>query len=164
MNKQEYLKFHAEVCQKLQDITAKKNADYTGVSDDPFSNFSKVEELGVTTTEQGFLVRMLDKFMRITSFVQKGVLEVKEESVEDTLLDLANYCILMAGFIESRKKRGTNSEQAAEQICQGENINTIESIIDQYERGVSYRPPTRSFEIDADGHYIPTDEGSLSKN
>jgi hypothetical protein len=47
---------------------------------------------------------MSDKFARITTFVNKGVLKVKDESVEDTLLDLANYCILMAGYIKSKRE------------------------------------------------------------
>lgn len=104
MSKQEYMDFHAQCCARMIDVTRAKNADYTGTSDDPFANFSRVEDIGICSTEQGFLTRMFDKFSRITSFVQKGVLQVKDESVEDTLIDLANYCILMAGFIRSKRK------------------------------------------------------------
>jgi hypothetical protein len=46
---------------------------------------------------------MVDKLARINSFSQKGELQVKDESVEDTLLDLANYAILLAGYIRSKK-------------------------------------------------------------
>lgn len=104
MTKQEYLKFHQECCEKLVTITKAKNSDYTGISDDPFSNFTKVENLGICTTEQGFLTRMTDKLARIISFQQRGFFEVKDESIEDTLLDLANYSILLAGYISSKKK------------------------------------------------------------
>ena len=104
MNKAEYVEFHKASCEKMQAITKAKNADYTGDGDDPFANFSRVEALGITDTTRGFLVRMTDKLSRITSFAQKGVLQVKDESVEDTLLDLANYCILLAGYIRSKKK------------------------------------------------------------
>lgn len=104
MNKQEYLAYHRAMCDRMIEITAKKNHDYTGVSDDPFSNFCTVQELGICTTEQGFLTRMTDKFKRIISFVQKGVLLVADESVEDTLIDLANYCILFAGYIKSKRE------------------------------------------------------------
>lgn len=103
MTKQDYFQFHEAACKKMIEVTRAKNADYTGLSGDPFANFSKIETMGICSTEQGFLTRMFDKFSRITSFVQKGVLEVKDESVEDTLIDLANYCILMAGFIRSRR-------------------------------------------------------------
>jgi hypothetical protein len=104
MTKAEYLEFHRAACNKLVAITAKKNADYTGSSGDPFFNFSRVESVGICSTEQGFLTRMFDKFSRVTTFVQKGVLLVEDESVEDTLFDLANYAILMAGYIKSKKQ------------------------------------------------------------
>jgi len=92
------------------EITAKKNADYTSGSNDPFSNFSRVEAVGITETERGFLTRMFDKFARIITFVNKGVLQVADESVEDTLLDLANYCILMAGYIKSKREEAGPQE------------------------------------------------------
>lgn len=104
MNKAEYMQFHRECCDRMIAITKAKNADYTGATDNPFANFSRVEDLGISSTEQGFLTRMTDKLSRIISFVQKGVLQVKDESVEDTLLDLANYCILMSGYIRHRKQ------------------------------------------------------------
>ena len=68
----------------------RKNKDYTGGSDDPFANFKSVEVLGIST-EVGFLTRMMDKMKRIASFVHKGELAVKDESVTDTLQDLSNY-------------------------------------------------------------------------
>lgn len=105
MNREEYFKFHEAMTEKMNAITRAKNADYTGAAgDDPFANFNRVASLGVCSTEQGFMVRMLDKYMRINSFVQKGFLNVKDESVEDTLLDLANYAILFAGYLKSKQE------------------------------------------------------------
>lgn len=108
MTREEYLRFHKEACEKMQEITKAKNADYTGASSDPFANFSQVEILGICSAEQGFLTRMIDKMSRINSFVQQGTLQVKEESVEDTLLDLANYCLLFSGYIKG--KGGSNGK------------------------------------------------------
>lgn len=104
MTKKQYFEYHAWACKRLQEITAAKNADYTGEGDNPFANFTRVEALGITDTVRGFLVRMTDKLSRVNSFAQKGILQVKDESVEDTLLDLANYCILLAGYIKSIKQ------------------------------------------------------------
>jgi hypothetical protein len=50
----------------------------------------------------GFLTRMMDKMKRIASFVEQGNLQVKGESVTDTLQDLANYSCLMAAYIKSK--------------------------------------------------------------
>lgn len=106
MTKDQYLAYHASMCQRMIETTIAKNADYTGDSADPFNNFTRVElGFGVTTTEIGFFVRLTDKFSRIASFIQKGVLLVKDESIEDTLIDLANYCILFAGYIKSKKEK-----------------------------------------------------------
>lgn len=105
MTREEYLNYHRQFCDRMVALTQKKNADYSGgsVTQDPFANFSEVEMLGIASTEQGFLTRMNDKFARIRSFVKKGVLMVSDESVEDTLMDLANYSILMAGYIKAKR-------------------------------------------------------------
>jgi hypothetical protein len=105
MNKEQYLKFHEDCCKKMVSITRKKNADYTGTGTDPFANFDRVSLLGISSTEQGFLTRMLDKFCRMVSFVQRGTLLVKDESLEDTCIDLANYCILFAGYVKSKRTK-----------------------------------------------------------
>lgn len=95
-----------EYTERMVATAEKKNADYAGASVKPFANFSHVEDLGIATTEQGFLTRMTDKLCRITTFAKKGVLQVSDESVEDTLLDLANYALLMAAYVKA-KKAGT---------------------------------------------------------
>lgn len=105
MTKEDYLEYHNQACEKMKIITKAKNADYTGTDVSPFANFSRVEAVGICSTEQGFLTRMMDKLCRINSFAQKGFLEVKDESVEDTLLDLANYSILMAAYIKSKRNK-----------------------------------------------------------
>lgn len=105
MTKKEYMKFHEAACLKMIEITKAKNSDYTGRGDDPFANFRRCEQLDICSAEQGFMTRMTDKLARINSFCQKGTLQVKDESVTDTLLDLANYSILMAGFIKSKQTK-----------------------------------------------------------
>ena len=93
----------------MTEITRAKNSDYCGLSDDPFANFKQIGGLVQTpnVVEIGFLTRMSDKMARIGSFVAKGTLEVKDESVLDTLCDLANYSILFAGYLKSKKLEAT---------------------------------------------------------
>lgn len=102
MTKNQYFEFSQNFFNDCIEISRKKNADYTGDSDNPFANFQSVESLGIST-EVGFLTRMMDKMSRIGSFVSNGELQVKDESVKDTLKDLANYSCLLAGYIESKK-------------------------------------------------------------
>ena|ERR1019366_4502736 len=103
MNRSEYFEFHKNFCDNMMEITKKKNLDYCGKGSDPFANFSRVEAIGIASTEQGFLTRIMDKICRINSFVQNGTLQIKEESVLDNLTDLANYAALFAGYLQSKK-------------------------------------------------------------
>jgi hypothetical protein len=103
MNREEYFQFHADFCRKMQEITQKKNADYTGGADDPFANFRVVEKLGVCSVEQGFLTRMSDKFIRMVNLSDGRDPKVTDESLEDSILDLANYCALFAGFLRGKR-------------------------------------------------------------
>lgn len=95
--------FFEKTTARMVDTMKKKNADYGGAVPDPFSNFVQVETLGIATAEQGFLTRMTDKLCRVASFAKNGELQVKDESVSDTLLDLANYSLLMMAYLESKR-------------------------------------------------------------
>ncbi len=75
---------HAGICCELTSIYRKKNADYG-------NSFSRaVEKYGLVSA----LTRISDKFNRLESLILHQTQEVKDESVQDTLLDLANYCIM----------------------------------------------------------------------
>lgn len=103
MNKEEYLAEFKALTDQMYAITKAKNSDYTGDADQPFKNFTMVETMGFATTEQGFLTRITDKVMRLSSFVKNGTLEVSDEKVEDTLLDLANYSLLFICYLKSKR-------------------------------------------------------------
>lgn len=103
MNREQYLALHRQYCDRMVEITAKKNHDYSK-SEDPFANFKVIESFGIAT-EIGFVTRMSDKLSRLSNFVTQGELKVKDESVEDTLLDLANYCLLMAGYLKAKQEK-----------------------------------------------------------
>jgi hypothetical protein len=108
MTREEFLLFQEKFYLANIEITKLKNADYTGGTDDPFSNFKIVQYIGACSVEQGFVTRMSDKLSRIASFTKNGTLMVKDESVKDTLADLANYCSLFAGYLESQKRGMSN--------------------------------------------------------
>jgi len=102
MNRQDLLSFHSALTEKARSLMERKNQDYAGDSEhgiQPFANFERVEALGICSTEQGFLVRMTDKISRLSSYVQAGKLEVSDETVYDTLVDLINYSVLMAAYL-----------------------------------------------------------------
>ncbi len=105
MKREDFVLLHGALCDQLKQITAVKNADYTGSSSTPFHNFQLTEYLGNCTTEQGLIVRLSDKLARITSLVVTGKQHVKDESIEDTLLDMANYAIITTCYLKWKKSQ-----------------------------------------------------------
>ena len=88
----------------------KKNADYAGNEGrEPFANFTRVESMGICSTEQGFLVRMTDKMSRLSSFVESGKLAVENESFEDTIIDIVNYAVLMYSYLHDKNSQEQNT-------------------------------------------------------
>lgn len=103
MNRDDYLRFHKDFCDKARDLSARKNNDYAGEGGEkPFANFERVAAMGICSTEQGFLVRMTDKLSRLATFAAGGKLQVADESALDTLLDVVNYGVLLAAFISQK--------------------------------------------------------------
>lgn len=100
LTKEELFNLHNTYCKTAFDIMKQKNADYSHGSD-PFSNFRGSEFIGIKP-ELGILMRSMDKFKRIQAFIEAGTLQVKSESVEDAILDVINYMILLAGMIEEK--------------------------------------------------------------
>lgn len=103
MNHKEFLKYHRQCIEKMSATVDKKNKDYAGQGADAFTNFKFIEEVGVCPATHGFMVRKADKFMRVVNFIKSGVLNVSEETIEDTLLDEANYNILLAAYIKDMR-------------------------------------------------------------
>lgn len=103
MNREQYLQEFKNITDQMYAITQKKNSDYTGDVTQPFKNFTMVETMGAATTEQGFFTRMNDKMMRFAGFLKNGTLQVEDEKIEDTLMDLANYSILLICYLRSKK-------------------------------------------------------------
>jgi len=71
------------ICTSMLELYSKKNADYG-------SSFSKLyEEFGL----QSATIRLTDKLNRLKSLTINKQ-QVKDESIKDTLIDLANYAIM----------------------------------------------------------------------
>jgi hypothetical protein len=95
----------AEFLQEFEDIgnsalgtVRRKNRDYAG-DRDAFHNFRAIELLtdGKITTEAGMIVRLTDKYLRaINLILSDRAPDVVDESIADTLKDMANYANIMA--------------------------------------------------------------------
>lgn len=67
-----------------------------------------------TFTEEGMAmarIRLGDKLARFKSLTKSGVQEVKDESIRDTLIDLANYAIMTVLEMDDLKMEGTPNDR-----------------------------------------------------
>lgn len=87
---------HAQICQKLNEIYAQKNHDYGDSFGKGYAEYGEVMAI----------IRLEDKLNRLKSLRTADPL-VKDESTNDTLMDLANYAIMT--LIE--RERVKNNEQ-----------------------------------------------------
>ena len=86
---------HEKLCQELNTLYAKKNKDYG----DSFHQ---------TFLEEGYAmsrIRLSDKLNRFKSLSRRGTQEVKDESLRDTLIDLANYALMTILEMEGENDR-----------------------------------------------------------
>jgi hypothetical protein len=99
----ELFKIHKELCTNALDLMQKKNHDYAGSKgNEPFANFTRSEAMGITTTEKAMLVRMLDKMSRLSSFTDSGEFKVEDEKLQDTIIDVINYSVLLYAYISQK--------------------------------------------------------------
>lgn len=87
---------HADICKELNELYAKKNADYG----DSF-HLSYLEE-GMAMSR----IRLSDKLSRFKTLTKQGSdPQVKTESIRDTLIDLANYAIMTVMEIDRERSK-----------------------------------------------------------
>ena len=110
MTRDELLRYHTEICRSAQELMALKNRDYAGQEgNEPFANFTRVESMGICSTEQGFMTRVTDKMSRLSSFLNSGKMHVEDESFRDTIVGVINYMVLLSAYIQD-KEEDSNTE------------------------------------------------------
>lgn len=80
----------SQVLKEMLEMHCRKGADY-GTGEDIFANIRASEEFGIDGWK-GSILRANDKMSRLKAFFLHG--NLKNESVEDSLLDLANYAVI----------------------------------------------------------------------
>ena len=93
----------AELYESNMAISRAKNSDYANASD-PFNNFTLSAAMSKVPVERGLLVRMSDKFARISELLDRPA-AVTDESILDTLSDLANYSMILRMWLEQKNAR-----------------------------------------------------------
>lgn len=94
--------FMGVISQKQLDTYRKKNADYGNAFE------KSMDEDGILVAK----IRIGDKIRRIQSLIHNGGEgQVKDERLEDTYLDLANYCVMTILWIRKQQSKSNNYDR-----------------------------------------------------
>lgn len=94
MSLEERVKRHQEIVEELNRVYEQKNTDYG----DSFAE--SVREFGIVAA----LTRISDKYNRFKRLALGNRNLVGDESIRDTLLDMANYCIMLSMILEQEQE------------------------------------------------------------
>lgn len=90
----------AESVERFTEITNNMAKTYAAKNHDYGNSFDKsLDKFGIVAS----IVRMGDKMNRIESLTNKEA-KVNDESIKDTLLDLANYAIMTVMWLDKTRK------------------------------------------------------------
>ena len=94
-----------QITTEMFELYKRKNKDYGN------SVAKTFDEWGLVS----FLIRMEDKMNRVINLTKnKGVAQVSDEKIEDTLLDLANYSIMALIEMDRAKQELTSNKISVE--------------------------------------------------
>lgn len=88
--------YFKDITEEMHQIYLEKNADYGNSFSESIKEFGELPYVIMTQNK-------LNRFKQLT--INNGSAKVKSESVRDTLLDLANYTILMIKEIDEEEQR-----------------------------------------------------------
>ncbi len=83
--------YFQKVTSDMLELVTKKNSDYGG----------KIDNISLTGLT-GISVRLLDKAVRLYSLQGNEQRKVLEESIKDTLIDIANYAVIGIMLLDNK--------------------------------------------------------------
>ena len=110
MNVQTKSEYHAALCEYIHDLYVRKNHDYG-------------DSFHLMFLEEGWAsvrLRLTDKLNRVKQLTRKPNDQmVNDESLRDTLIDLANYSLMAVLELDAieNKQQGTNAITAVDAHC-----------------------------------------------
>ena len=98
------------MCNEIHEMYIKKNSDYG----------DSVGELYRRLGDISFLTRISDKYNRLMNLMTKDKPEQHFESIQDTIQDMANYCIIWLMEMEVMQE---DIEESLSQLPKDENVS-----------------------------------------
>lgn len=107
-------KRYLELLETAKDLHINKNAGYAGADNpDPWANFRMSEAFGVNAVD-GCLVRLSDKYIRVSNLRRQPSNERVGESIIDTLRDLSAYALIAVCLLEEEMTKERAASPAEE--------------------------------------------------
>ena len=101
MNKEEQTKHFGEITSKMKEILFKKGNDYANT--DRLSNFKLAGSICGMTAELNALNMIATKVARLGVLLQNTDKAPNNESIRDSILDLANYAVLLDMIVSEKE-------------------------------------------------------------
>lgn len=93
----------AHICDVANCIMEAKNSDYANEVVSVFQNFLVSEQMSGVELVRGIFQRICDKMSRLRTFLDRGTLSVKEEGLDNIVVDVINYlCIILCYQFEKK--------------------------------------------------------------
>ena len=81
----------SEITKEMESLYTKKNTDYG-------NSFDKtLNEFGILPA----VIRLSEKVDRLKAYCKNNAISVKDESIKDTLIDLANYAVMTRMWLDN---------------------------------------------------------------
>ena len=90
----EFMEEYKKIVTETMELCVKKNKDYGSSVENTYEKFGDIS----------YLVRITDKYNRICSLLNREG-EVKDESIDDTIRDMANYSFLWLASRNLKEKK-----------------------------------------------------------
>lgn len=98
---------HADICKEINELYARKNHDYG----DSFHQTFLEEGLAMAR------IRLGDKLARFNALTKSGDQQVNDESIRDTLIDLANYAIMTVMELDGSESPESKEEPSLYELA-----------------------------------------------
>jgi hypothetical protein len=117
-----------KIINQMLDVHRAKNHDYS--AEGQFGNFAESERVGVEAW-RGAFVRLQDKYMRCCNLIARdGESMVLDEKLEDTLLDLANYAVIVLCLLKDEDDE--DDEEQGEAFFMDEKMRKLSELLDEF--------------------------------
>lgn len=113
------LDIYQYILNNLEETYKAKNNDYGNSVADTYEKFGDLS----------FLVRITDKYNRLMTLCNSNAPEqrVKDEKIDDTILDLANYCLL---WLVEKEYKNQGGGYSMNDVCKRLNKLTMDELIE----------------------------------